>query len=66
MNHCLDSPWTSEPETLDYKYGYGYLVLLEKTVDYLKELIADQQTDLFSHTIEELVGMPSRTGLRII
>ena len=56
MNHSLDSPWTFKPETLDYKYGNGYLVLPEKTVDYLKELIADQQTDLFSHTIEELVA----------
>ena len=54
MKHSLDPHWTCEAETLHYMYGYGYLVLLEKTVDYLTEVIADQQTDLFSHTIEEL------------
>ena len=54
MKHFLDPIWTSEAETLHYKYGYGYLVLPERTVDYLKEVIADQQTDLFSHTTEEL------------
>ena len=53
MKHSLDPPWTSEAETLNYKYGYGYLVLPEKNVDYLQEVIADQQTVLFLHTIEE-------------
>ena len=54
IKHSLDPPWTSEAETLHYKYCYGYLVLPEKTDDYLKDVIADQQTYLFSDTIEEL------------
>ena len=54
MKHSLDPPRTCEATTLQYKYGYGHLVLPEKTVDYLKEVIADKQTNLFSHTIEEL------------